>query len=432
MALARVAHLPRAPVEEGAQDPAGVVGRAADDEAVGRLAPALPQPGDVGLEPARGGDDRSGPDPVCRAPVGDHRGGEGAVLDLEVLDRRLVGDAHAELLGGAVVGVEQRLPAAEEEGVGSVEVEGPAERRLEAHAAASHPVAEALVQYGINALLLATLAQGWNVIGGFTGYPSFGNSVFFGLGTYGTAIAMARYQLPFGAGLVAGAALAVACAVLLGLPILRLRGPYFAIATLGLSAVMSAIFANLDVAGRNIGLILPLLRGDLLFYELSLGLLVLATATVAWVARSRFGAGLVAIRESEDAAQVMGVDTTRWKVSALALSAVFSALAGGIHAYWITFIDPASAFDPTLNVKMVIMAVFGGPGTVLGPVVGALALSAVSEVLASRLSTVAGAFYGLVVVLAVIAMPKGLMDLGPGLRRLGWRYFAENVRRHRL
>jgi len=291
---------------------------------------------------------------------------------------------------------------------------------------------EALVEYGINALLLATLAQGWNVIGGFAGYPSFGNSVFFGLGTYGTAIAMARYQLPFGAGLVAGAALAVACAVLLGLPILRLRGPYFAIATLGLSAAMSAIFANLDVAGRNIGLILPLLRGDLLFYELSLGLLVLATATVAWVARSRFGAGLVAIRESEDAAQVMGVDTTRWKVSALALSAVFSALAGGIHAYWITFIDPASAFDPTLNVKMVIMTVFGGPGTVLGPVVGALALSAVSEVLASRLSTVAGAFYGLVVVLAVIAMPKGIMDLGPGLRRLGWRYFAENVRRHRL
>jgi branched-chain amino acid transport system permease protein len=128
----------------------------------------------------------------------------------------------------------------------------------------------------------------------------------------------------------------------------------------------------------------------------------------------------------------MGIDTTRWKVAALALSAVFSALAGGIHAYWITFIDPASAFDPTLNVKMVIMTVFGGPGTVLGPVVGALALSAVSEVLASRLSTVAGAFYGLVVVLAVIAMPKGLWDLGPGFRRLGWRYFAENVRRHRL
>jgi branched-chain amino acid transport system permease protein len=291
---------------------------------------------------------------------------------------------------------------------------------------------EALIQYGINALLLATLAQGWNLIGGFTGYPSFGNSVFYGLGTYGTAIAMAQYGLPFGAGLALGAALGIACAVLLGLPILRLRGPYFAIATLGLSAVMSAIVANVEIAGKNIGLILPLIRGDRMFYELSLALLALATAAVAWVSRSRFGAGLVAIRENEDAAQVMGVDTTRYKVLALALSAVFSAVAGGIHAYWITFIDPVSAFDSSLNVKMVIMAMFGGPGTVLGPVVGAFTLSAVSEVLASRLSTVAGGFYGLVVVVAVVAMPKGLMDLGGGFRRLGWHYFAENVRRHRL
>lgn len=291
---------------------------------------------------------------------------------------------------------------------------------------------EALVQYGINALLLATLAQGWNIIGGFTGYPSFGNSVFYGLGTYGTAIAMAQYHLPFGVGLGAGAVLAAACAVVFGLPILRLRGPYFAIATLGLSAVMSAIFANLGIAGKNIGLILPLIREDRLFYELSLGLLVLATATVAWVSRSRFGAGLVAIRENEEAAQVMGIDTTRWKVTALALSSVFSALAGGIHAYWITFIDPASAFDSTLNVKMVIMTVFGGPGTVLGPVVGAFVLSGISEVLASSLSTVASAFYGLVIVLAVIFIPKGLLDIGSGFRRLGWRYFAENVRRYRL
>jgi len=291
---------------------------------------------------------------------------------------------------------------------------------------------ETLVQYGINAILLATLAQGWNIIGGFTGYPSFGNSVFYGLGTYGTAIAMAQYHLPFGVGLAVGAVLGAACAVVFGLPILRLRGPYFAIATLGLSAVMSAIIANVEIAGKNIGLILPLFRGDLLFYELSLGLLVLATATVAWVSRSRFGAGLVAIRENEDAAQVMGIDTTRWKVMALTLSAVFSALAGGIHAYWITFIDPASAFDSTLNVKMVIMTVFGGPGTVLGPVVGAFLLSAISEVLASNVSTVAGAFYGLVIVLAVVFIPRGLMDVSSGFRRMGWRYFADNVRRHRL
>ena len=289
-----------------------------------------------------------------------------------------------------------------------------------------------LIQYGIEALLLAVLAQGWNIIGGYAGYPSFGNSAFYGLGTYGTAIAMAQFHLSFGVGLVIGAAVATLAALLLGLPILRLRGPYFAIATLGLAAAMSAIVANIGIAGRNIGLILPLTRNDTLFYELALALLAAATLAVAAIDRSRFGLGLLAIREDEDAAAATGVDTTRFKVAALALSAVFSALAGGIHAYWITFIDPASAFDPALNVKMVIMAVFGGPGTILGPVIGAFVLSAVSEVLASRVSTAASLFFGLVIVLAVIFMPKGLVDLAQGFRRRRWQYFLQVVRQYRL
>jgi branched-chain amino acid transport system permease protein len=289
-----------------------------------------------------------------------------------------------------------------------------------------------LIQFGINTLLLAVLAQSWNIIGGFTGYPSFGNSVFYGLGTYGTAIAMAQYNLPFPVGMVCGAVLGVTCAFLLGLPILRLRGPYFAIATLGLAAVMAAIVANLPIAGSNIGLILPLIRGDAMFYELSLALLVVTTLTTFWVSKSRFGAGLVAIRENEDAAAVMGVDTTLYKVLALALSALFTALAGGIHAYWITFIDPASAFDASLNLQMVIMAVFGGPGTVAGPLVGAFVLSAISELLANTVSTVASLFFGAVIVAAVIFMPKGLIDLVRGFRTSGPRYFLRNLRRYRL
>jgi branched-chain amino acid transport system permease protein len=289
-----------------------------------------------------------------------------------------------------------------------------------------------LVQFGINTLLLAVLAQSWNIIGGFAGYPSFGNSVFYGLGTYGTAIAMAQYNLPFPVGLVCGIVLGVTCAFLFGLPILRLRGPYFAIATLGLAAVMAAIVSNLPIAGENIGLILPLIRGDAMFYELSLALLVLATLTTFWVSKSRFGAGLVAIRENEDAAAVMGVDTTLYKVFALALSALFSTLAGGIHAYWITFIDPASAFDARLDLEMVIMAVFGGPGTVSGPLVGAFVLSGVSELLASTVSTVASLFFGVVIVAAVIFMPKGLIDLVRGFRKSGLRYFLRDLRRYRL
>lgn len=289
-----------------------------------------------------------------------------------------------------------------------------------------------LIQFGISTLLLATLAQAWNIIGGYTGYACFGNSVFYGLGSYGTAIAMVQMNLPFGVGLLLGAALAVVFAVLLGLPVLRLRGHYFAIATLALAEVMTAIVSNLDIAGRNIGLVLPLLKGDVLFYELSLGLLALVTLTVFWISRSRFGFGLIAIRESEDAAAVMGVNTTLHKVLAFALAALFSALAGGIHAYWITFIDPASAFDITLNVKMIIMAVFGGPGSILGPVIGAFLLSAISEVLSTEVSTVASLFFGLVIVVAVIFMPRGLADVVRRFRQRGPRYFAENVRAHRL
>lgn len=291
---------------------------------------------------------------------------------------------------------------------------------------------DVLTQFGISVLLLAVLAQSWNIIGGFTGYPSFGNSVFYGLGSYGVAIAMVQWKLSFGIGLLFGVALAVAFALLLGLPVLRLRGPYFAIATLALGQVMTAIVSNLEVAGRNIGLVLPILRNDVLFYELSLIVLAAVTVTVAWLTRSRFGLGLVAIRENEESAAVMGINTTLYKVLAFTLSGAFTALAGGIHAYWITFLDPESAFDISLNVKMIIMTVFGGSGTVFGPLVGAFLLSGISEVLATAMTSVASLFFGLVIVLVVVLIPRGLADLTRRFGTLGWRYFSHNIRSHRL
>ena len=114
------------------------------------------------------------------------------------------------------------------------------------------------------------------------------------------------------------------------------------------------------------------------------------------------------------------------------LSAAFSGLAGGIYAYYITFIDPVGVFDVALNVKMIIMAVFGGPGSVLGPVVGAFVLSTISEVLATKVTSFASMFFGVVIVIAVVFMPRGLADFAERFRRLRFRYFAENVRTHRL
>jgi branched-chain amino acid transport system permease protein len=289
-----------------------------------------------------------------------------------------------------------------------------------------------LVQFGINALILATLAQTWNIIGGYTGYPSFGNSVFYGLGGYGVAIAMVQFQLPFAAGLILGVVLAVLFAFLLGLPVLRLRGHYFAIATLGLAEVMTAIVSNLEIAGRNVGLILPLLKGDTVFFELSLALLAVTTITVVWISRSRFGFGLIAIRENEEAAAIMAVNTTLYKILAFALCSVFAAIAGGIHVYWITYLDPNSAFDITLNVKMIIMAVFGGAGTIFGPVLGAFVLSAISEILASKVTSLASIFFGVVIVAAIVFMPRGFADLVRRFRQHGWRYFQENISAHRV
>lgn len=289
-----------------------------------------------------------------------------------------------------------------------------------------------LVQFGINVLLLATLAQGWNIIGGYTGYLSFGNSVFYGLGAYGVAIAMVQYHLPFWVGMLLGLGLGVVFAGLLGLAVLRLKGHYFAICTLGLALVMTAIVSNLEIAGSNIGLVLPLLRSEVLFYELALGLLVLATLTIFWLSRSRFGLGLIAIRENEEGAAVMGVNTTLYKVLAFMLSAAFTALAGGIYAYYITFIDPVGVFDIGLNVKMIIMAVFGGPGSVLGPVAGAFILSAISEVLATKVTSIASMFFGIVIVIAVMFMPRGIAHLVQHIKRMGWGYFIDNVRTHRL
>ena len=291
---------------------------------------------------------------------------------------------------------------------------------------------DVMVQFRISTLLLAVLAQSWNIIGGYCGYASFGNSTFYGLGSYGVAIAMAQWNLPFAVGMCLGAAFAVIFAVLLGLPVLRLRGHYFAIATLALALAMTAIVSNIAIAGQNIGLVLPPLNNDLMFYELSLALLVAATLTIFWLTKSRFGFGLIAIRENEEAAAVMGVNTTLYKVLAFALSGLFAALAGGIHAYWITFLDPDSAFDIGLNVKMMIMAIFGGPGTVLGPVLGAFVLSSISEVLASEVTTVAGLFYGVVVVAAVVLMPRGLADLFRHFRAEGWRYFVNNIKSYSL
>jgi branched-chain amino acid transport system permease protein len=288
-----------------------------------------------------------------------------------------------------------------------------------------------MVQFLINLFMLAALAESWNIIGGFTGYTSFANVAFLGIGAYATGVLLTRANFPFALALPAGGLLAMLFAAAIGMPILRLKGQYFAIATLGIAETMREIVYNVEVTGKGTGLVMPIVRSPLPFFYLMLGIMTAATLANWWLSRSRFGYGLIAIREDEDAAGAMGIHAAFYKTLAFALSGVFAGLAGGVYAYWITFIDPEGVFRVSTTIQMIIMAVFGGAGTVLGPLLGAVVLASVSEWLSTHLVNLAELFNGLIIILVVLFMPKGLSDLIKQ-RPFSFRYFLRNLREYRI
>jgi branched-chain amino acid transport system permease protein len=288
-----------------------------------------------------------------------------------------------------------------------------------------------MVQFIINLFMLAILAESWNIIGGFTGYASFGNVAFFGIGAYTAGVLITKAGWPLALALPAAGVVPMLFAAVIGLPILRLKGHYFAIATLGVAETMREIVYNVEVTGAGTGLVLPISRTPALFFYLMLAILVAVTLVNVWLSRSRFGYGLVAIREDEDAAAAMGIDTARYKTIAFALSGAFTGLAGGVFAYWITFIDPDAVFRVIVTIQMIIMAVFGGAGTVVGPLLGALVLASISEVLSTQLVALAELFNGVIVILVVLFMPKGLLEvLRAGRGSLS--AMARNLREYRV
>jgi branched-chain amino acid transport system permease protein len=267
--------------------------------------------------------------------------------------------------------------------------------------------------------MFVVLAQGWNIIGGFTGYPSFGNVVFFGLGGYTTAILMAKAGASFWLALPAAGAVGVLFAVLMGVPVLRLRGHYFAIATLGVAEGMREVVINVDgLTGGNSGITVPAVGakavtsypGNTGFYFYFLVLAVAAIAVVWLVSRSRFGFGLRAIAQDEQAAAAAGLNTTRAKITAFALSGLLTALAGSIYAFQQVTIYPERLFDVDITVLMVVMAVLGGSGTVLGPVIGAVALQYLSEWLRTNYTDLHTFIFGAIIVLAVVLLPMGAVN----------------------
>ncbi len=288
-------------------------------------------------------------------------------------------------------------------------------------------------------LLLALTAQGWNFIGGYTGYAAFGNVAYFGIGAYTTGLLMlGKWHVPFFPALAAGALLAACVAVLLGLPILRLKGHYFAIATLGVAEALAQVADTWDsVTEGSTGIDLPLKTEGAFFYYTALGFVILGLLCTAAFARSKLGHGCVAIREDQDAARMLGINTTLYKVAAYAISAVFAAIAGGITAYQNIHVTPGDFFRIDYTLEMIIATIIGGAGTVLGPVLGAGVYQLLSTYVWSKFIELHPTVLGLIIVFFIVFLPRGLMAVVARRRKHGERPFRlsdllANVRAHRV
>lgn len=263
--------------------------------------------------------------------------------------------------------------------------------------------------------LYAALAQSLNIVFGYAGYLSFGNLGFFGLGAYVTAVLASSGSSIFLSLLFAG--MASACLALsIGSGILRLRGSYFAIASLGMALLIQQIVNNLQITGGAMGLTLPLLQTDarttgMVFYYAFLFLTLTTTLVTYIVAGSRFGYALRAIRDNEDAAVCTGIDTRRYKTLAWTISAFLTGIIGGAYALWMTFIEPPGVFQFTTIVKTIVIVLIGGGGTVLGPIIGAVLLEVLTEVVWSQFLFWHMGVLGVVIILVVVFAPGGIPQL---------------------
>jgi ABC-type branched-subunit amino acid transport system ATPase component/ABC-type branched-subunit amino acid transport system permease subunit len=269
----------------------------------------------------------------------------------------------------------------------------------------------------IFAFLLALMASGWNVMAGFTGYVSIGQSAFLGIGAYTVALLALRTGVsPLLLAPLGGVAAALVAAVL-GATVMRAREHAFVIITIALLFLFQALALNLEgLTGGSNGLTLPLPTWDrdiqnLPFYYLMLGLAALSVLLSWWIRRTKFGMGLIAIREDEDKAAAIGVRTSAYKVLSFVASAVLIGVAGGVYAYFLSFIDPRGMFDILVSVQLVLAALVGGRGTIWGPVLGAFAVVPLNEA-TNNLAAAEGVHlfaFGLALGAVVLFLPRGLI-----------------------
>ncbi|SHE28091.1 branched-chain amino acid transport system permease protein [Ferrithrix thermotolerans DSM 19514] len=259
--------------------------------------------------------------------------------------------------------------------------------------------------------LLVTLSQSWNLIGGLTGYSSLGQVAFFGIGAYAMGVSIEYGHLSFATSLAVAAVAAVLFALVMGVPLLSLRGPYFAVATLVASLAVSEVFSwyssvtpggvgiTITTYGTSPIMAYPSTRGFVLIY---LALAVVATLSVAFVVSSPLGGALRLIRENESIARSVGVNTRLYKVAAFAASGAIAALAGGVFGFQQVALDPNLVFNPRLSLTMVAMVLIGGGGTVLGPILGAVVVTAALSVVGGHSNATQDVVVALISILGVL------------------------------
>ncbi len=269
-------------------------------------------------------------------------------------------------------------------------------------------------------LMFIGLAVSLNILMGYTGYVSFGHVVFYGIGGYTTFVLISFFHMGLVTALIISGIVGALVALVIGLPVLRLRGAYFAIATIGINEAVKALVMNIDKIGGAEGMFFNMSvyssyggAQKALWYSFYLMVaVVLLTVVVSFfVKHSKFGLGLFAIREDEDAAKVLGVNTTLYKTLAFMISAFFPAMIGGIFFFKNGSIDPESAFHLLKSVEMIFMVMLGGFGTVLGPIAGAIAYDEIRSylIINPTFKDLHLAISGLILLLIVLFVPEGVV-----------------------
>ncbi|MGA3175027.1 MAG: branched-chain amino acid ABC transporter permease [Syntrophorhabdales bacterium] len=274
-------------------------------------------------------------------------------------------------------------------------------------------------------MMYAVMSIGWNIIGGYGGQVSFGNTVFFGVGAYASAVLLTKAGLSPWIGMAAGCVCSLALAVIVGYPCFRLKGHYFAIATIAVGEIMMGLFMVWDFVGGAVGIYLPILPQSfsnfefhatkLPYYYIMLAIFLLALGVCSLVERSKLGYYLRAIKDDPDGARSVGISIRRYKLYAFSLSALLTSICGTFYAQYVLYIDPGSTFNLMISIQLCIISLIGGLGKLFGPVIGAFVFIPLVELtrvyLGSEGQGIDLMLYSLLMIVVAILRPQGLSGL---------------------